>query len=262
MPGRALDPELRVLGAADLEHRGRARDRLDVVDRGRRGVEAGDGGERRLRPRLAAPPFERLEQRRLLAADVGAGAAVEHDRDVAEELLRAHLLERGDEHLELGLVLAADVDEDVRRLDRARRDQRPLEEAERDAEHDLAVLERARLRLVGVDHEVVRLVDLVRLRDEAPLAAGREEGAAAAAQVRGVELLDDLVGRHRARLRERLEAADGLVVGDLGQRAAVRAGEDDLRRRRHRRSFGSTPFATPRSSATIRGTSSACTCSR
>ena len=117
------------------------------------------------------------------------------------------------------------------RLDRLGRDQRALEEAERDAEHDLAVLERARLGLVGVDHEVVRLGDLVRLRHEAPLAAGREEGAAAAAQVRGVELLDHLVGRHRARLRERLEAADGLVVGDLGQRAAVRAGEDDLRRR-------------------------------
>ena len=151
---------------------------------------AGNGGFVRGWPRR---PFERLEQRGLLAADVGAGAAVEDDRDVAEELLRAHLLERGDEHLELRLVLAADVDEDVRRLDRAGGDQRPLEEPERDAEHDLAVLERARLRLVGVDHEVVRLVDLVRLRDEAPLAAGREEGAAAAAQVRGVELLDDLV---------------------------------------------------------------------
>ena len=37
----------------------------------------------------------------------------------------AHLLERVDEHLELRLVLAADVDEDVLRLDRVRGDQAP-----------------------------------------------------------------------------------------------------------------------------------------
>ena len=38
----------------------------------------------------------------------------------------------------------------------------------------------ARLALVGVDHDVVRLA--VVLRDELPLHAGREAGAAAAAQ--------------------------------------------------------------------------------
>ena len=155
--GRALDAELGVLGAADLHHRGRGGDRLDVVDGGRRGVEAGDRRERGLRPRLAAPALERLEQRGLLAADVGAGASVDDDRDVAEELPGPHLLERGDEDLELGLVLAADVDEHVLRLDRVGGDERALEEPERHPEHDLAVLERAGLGLVGVDHEVVRL---------------------------------------------------------------------------------------------------------
>ena len=39
-------------------------------------------------------------------------------------------------------VLAADVDEDVLRLDRVRRDQAALDQPVRDAEHDLAVLER------------------------------------------------------------------------------------------------------------------------
>ena len=61
-----------------------------------------------------------------------------------------------DEHLPLALVLAADVDEDVLRLDPPRRDQAALEEPERDAQHDLAVLERPGLGLVGVDDEVVR----------------------------------------------------------------------------------------------------------
>ena len=56
---------------------------------GRR-VEAGDGRERRAQPRLAAVALERVEQRRLLAADVGAGAGVHDDLEVeagAEDVL-------------------------------------------------------------------------------------------------------------------------------------------------------------------------------
>ena len=116
--GRVLDAELRVLGAAHLDDRRDGRDRLDVVDQRRRRVEPGHRRERRLRARLAALALQRLEQRRLLAADVGARAAVEDDRDVAEQAAVAQLLERRDEDLELVLVLAADVDEDVLRLDR------------------------------------------------------------------------------------------------------------------------------------------------
>ena len=170
-------------------------------------------------------------------------------------LLRAHLLERRHEHLELALVLAADVDEDVLGLDRARRDQAALEEPERDAQHDLAVLEGAGLRLVGVDDEVVGPRDLLRLREEAPLAAGREERAAAAAQAGRVQLLDQRVGLIVRALAERGEPADRLVVGELRQRAAVRAGEDHLGDARRR-------LGHRRSSSTIPGTSSAVTCSR
>ena len=247
--GRVLEAELRVLGAAEFEHRRCGRDRLDVVDGGRRRVEARDGGERRLRPRLAALSLERLEQRGLLAADVGAGAAVEDDRDAVEDVLGAHLLERRDEHLVLRLVLTADIDEHVRRLDRMCGDQRALEEAERDAEHDLAVLEGARLGLIGVDHEVVRLRELVRLRDEAPLHPGWEERTAAAPQARGLEFVDHLVGRQCPGPREGLEAADRLVIGDLGQSAAVRPGEDDLRRRHRRPPSVRRRAARPRSPA-------------
>ena len=48
-----------------------------------------------------------------------------------------------------------------------RRDQAALDEAVRDARHDLVVLEAAGLGLVRVDDEVVRVRVLVRLRDEA-----------------------------------------------------------------------------------------------
>ena len=247
--GRALDTELCVLRAAHLDDRRHRRDRLDVVDRGRRGIEACDRGERRLRPRLAAVALEGLEQRGLLAADVGAGAPVEDDRHAAEELRLAQLVERRDEDLPLVLVLAADVDEHVLRLDSARGDQAALEEAERDAEHDLAVLERAGLGLVRVDDEVVGPRVLVGLRNEAPFAARREERAAAAAQARRVELGDDLLRRHLPRAAEGGQPADRLVRREVGDRAAVGAGEDDLGRRAH------SP-----SSFTMRGTSAVRTC--
>ena len=56
------------------------RDGLDVVDRGRAAVEAGAGRERRLQARLALLALEAFQQRRLFAADVGAGAVVRRRR--------------------------------------------------------------------------------------------------------------------------------------------------------------------------------------
>ena len=105
---------------------------------------------------------------------------MDDDGHLAEQLLLPHLLERVDEHLELLLVLAPDVDEHVLGLDRMRRDEAALEEPEGNALHDLAVLERAGLRLVGVDDEVVGSRHLLGLGQEAPLAPGGEEGATAA----------------------------------------------------------------------------------
>ena len=117
--GRVLDSELRVLLGAEPDDVGHGRDRLDVVDQRRRGVEARDGGERRLRSRLPALALERLEKRGFLAADVRARPAMEDDRDrgVRAEHVRAHvtrlqrLLERRPDDLVLGQVLPADVDE-------------------------------------------------------------------------------------------------------------------------------------------------------
>ena len=74
-----------IVGPADAGEPGRAAaqdvrrdgDRLDVVDRGRAAIEADIGRERRLQPRLALLAFEAFQQRRLLAADIGAGAVVD-----------------------------------------------------------------------------------------------------------------------------------------------------------------------------------------
>src|SRR2546421_624012 len=81
------------------------------------------------------------------------------------------LAERCAQDVVLLRVLAADVDEDVLRLDRVRGDQAALDQPVRDLEHDLAVLERPRFRLVGVDGDVDRLRHLVRRGDEARLPA-------------------------------------------------------------------------------------------
>ena len=64
--------------AQDIGHH---RDRLDVVDRGRAAVEADIGGKRRLQARLALLAFETFQQRRLLAADIGAGAVMHDDME-------------------------------------------------------------------------------------------------------------------------------------------------------------------------------------
>ena len=56
---------------------GHAGQRLDVVDDGRLAEGPFDGGERRLDARPGALAFQALDQAGLLAADVGAGAAVQ-----------------------------------------------------------------------------------------------------------------------------------------------------------------------------------------
>ena len=61
---------------ADIEHRGHDGDRLDVVHGGRTAERAVLSGKRRLQARLAAPAFEGVQERSLLATDVGACAGV------------------------------------------------------------------------------------------------------------------------------------------------------------------------------------------
>src|SRR3954471_19526888 len=104
---------------AALNDQRHVRERLDVVDQRRPLVEALDRRERRLQARVAALALERVEQRRLLAADVRARAAV-HDplervaraEDAVTEKAALVCLAHGLlEDLGLQLVLAADVDE-------------------------------------------------------------------------------------------------------------------------------------------------------
>ncbi len=97
------DAELGVFVAAHADDVFHMAERLDVVDDGRAHVEAERGGEiRRLDARIRALAFERFDQAGLLAADVGAGAAVDVDLQVeagaedvgADEIAAAGFLDR------------------------------------------------------------------------------------------------------------------------------------------------------------------------
>ena len=166
--------------------------RLDVVDQRRALVEALERGERRLQARVAALALERVQQRGLLAADVGAGAAVDDEVErvvgaedaLADVALLARLGERGVEHVGLVGVLAADVDERAV-VRRSRRRAMMIPSISRCGFFCISSrsLKVPGLGLVGVADEV--LVHRP-LGDEGHLLAHREAGAAAPAHVGGL----------------------------------------------------------------------------
>jgi hypothetical protein len=151
---------------------------------------------------------------------------------VAEDAALVGVLEGALEDLGGLGVLAADIDVAGGGGDRIAADGAPLDELVGVVLHQQAVLEGARLRLVGVADEVLGLV--LPLRDEAPLQAGREAGAAAPAQARLLHFVDDRVGLHLERLGEPLIAAVLLVAFESqGLGSADVAGQDRLERNHH-----------------------------
>src|SRR5436190_21198 len=77
-----ISVDLSITMTAALQDRRGDGDRLDIVDSGGAAVEADRGGEGGFEARLALLAFEAFEQRRFLAADVGARAAVQVHVDV------------------------------------------------------------------------------------------------------------------------------------------------------------------------------------
>src|ERR1700693_434016 len=105
----------------------------------------------RTQPRHPSFPLDRLDHRRLFAADVRAGAAPQMDR---HERYRRIRLQRRDfvaQDLADVSVLVAQIDEDLVDADRPRRNPDPFETAVRIAFEIPAVLERPRFALVDVD---------------------------------------------------------------------------------------------------------------
>ena len=182
-------PRRRMSGTTAIE--------LDIVDRGRRAIEADIGGEWRLQPRLTLFAFEAFEQCRLLAADIGPCPVMQIEIEVpaidvvlADELCVIGLVDRGLEHLALTDEFAADIDVGGMRPHGEAREQRAFDQELRIMAHDVPILASAGLGFIGVDDEVVRAA--VRLLwHERPFQSGGKARPAAASQSRSLHLLDD-----------------------------------------------------------------------
>ena len=219
------------LGAVleDVRHR---HDGFDVVDHRRRGKGAADRREGRLEARLALEAFERIDESGLFAADVGASAAVDVDVErvvgaadvLAEQTGRVGLLDGVVERADLRQHLTTHIDVRGAHAERVTGDDHALEQQVRIARHAQAVLEGARLALVGVDHQVHRLAGVA--RHKGPLHASGKARAAAAAQAGILDQLDQLelalVEEHRpdgAVSAVLLRHGEGVAVLDLEQAA-------------------------------------------
>ena len=170
-------------------------DGLDVVDKRRPAEQTNLRREWRPVARQTALPLDALQHRALLAADVSSRAASQMD---AARLRETRLLDFGDlakQQFTNSRIFVAQVNVNVIRLDRPRADQHPLQHAMGIASHVVAILEGARLPLVGVDDHQARLRLLA---DETPLASRREARAPQPAQPGRLDDADDLFGGARA----------------------------------------------------------------
>ncbi len=201
------------LGGALPEDVRNAGKRLDVVHDGRALKEPRDRGEGRLQLGKPLSALEGAQERGLFAADVGARAAVDHDVEIepasldvlSEPPLRVRFLDRATQALRRSEILAADVDVRLVAPDGEGGDDHSFEESVGIPLQDVTILERPRLALVRVHHQILRLGAV--LGNEGPLSRCGESRAAQAAEVRLSDFLDDRGGRHRERLLRRLVAA-------------------------------------------------------
>ena len=217
---------LQVRSTAVADDPGNGRKGFGVVDGGGLAVQAEAGRERRLEARLALLAFQRLQQRSLFAADVGAEAMVRVQleaeaaaHDVVTQVAgSAGLFQRGLEAL-IGLEdFAVDVVVAQGDAHRVGRDDHALDHDVGVVHQDVPVLAGARLAFVRVAHQMLLARELA--GHEAPLQARGETCAAAAAQPRLLDGGDHLILRQAFAavlaqdLAQRLVAAACLVVLD------------------------------------------------
>ena len=207
--------ESRAAIADNRRHRGKS---LDIAEQRGRLPGAHYGRERRLHARDAAFAFDGIEQRRLFAAFVCACAGVRIKIEIetgaldvlAQVAARVGFADGAVHVIDQVAIFAANVDVAFVRVHRAAGDQDAFDQLMRIVFHQQPILAGARLALVGIDDDVLRLGR--RARHEAPFHAGGKSRAAAAAQSRDFDLFDDLLGSHLHGLEKGFEA----VVGEIG----------------------------------------------
>ena len=218
-----MPKSLVVLGAAveNDRHRGEGD---HIVDDGGLAEQALNRRQRRLEAHLAALAFQRLQQRGLLAADVGAGAQAHFEIEAlaaAQKILTqvVRRISRVYRRLERNLrvrVLPAQIDVAPRGAGREPRDRHALDQHEGIALHQHAIGERARIALIGIADDVFLrpLGPQYRL----PLDSGREGGPAAAAKTGGGDSGHDL---RRRQVQGRLQPPIAVVLKIVGETARI-----------------------------------------
>jgi hypothetical protein len=189
------------------------------------------GGERRLGTDLAAPSLEALQQRGLLAADIGAGADphlhVESEAGAeqpgAEQSGPPRRPDRVAHPSHRMRIFRAYVDVAMLGADRDSGDHYALDDQEGVAFHEHAVGEGAAVAFVGIADDVFAV--RARLGAGLPLDAGREAGPAAAAQARADHFLDRSGRPDRQRAFEAGDAAGRPIFVDRGGIDDSAAGE-------------------------------------
>src|SRR4029077_19269626 len=124
---------------------------------------------------------------------------------IAEESVRVRLGDRARETFGADRVFAANVEKAALAAGREPGDRHRLDDRERIAVEQHAILERPRLGFVGVADEIVRTRRL--LRDRFPFASGRERRAAATHKLRIEHLADHGVRADLKRAAKGLESA-------------------------------------------------------
>ena len=124
---------------------------------------------------------------------------------LADQLGLVGLVDRGLQTFTLADEFAADIDVAGVGAHGAAGDQAALDQEMRIVPHDLAVFAGAGLGFVGIDHQIMRPAIRL-LGHERPFQAGREAGAAATAQARRLDVVDD---RLAAFFQDRLGAVPG-----------------------------------------------------
>ena len=193
-------------------------------------------GIRRTDARASRLALERFQQRRLLAADIGAGADVDLDVEVepgaaadggSEAPHQPHSLELGVQPRLQILIFAAQIEEPAGRADRVTGDRHAFENAAGMRSQQHAILERAGFAFVGVANDVT--LGARRVAGGFPFEPGGETRAAAPAQVGALHFVEQALaadgdrrveraaGRHR-RLQQRAGAPDIVLdVEKLGR---------------------------------------------
>src|SRR4051812_15757366 len=169
---------------------------------------------RRAQARHAALSLDRLDHRRLFAADVRPRPASQVNGRVRARRICVQLLKFILQDLPATGVFVAQIDIDLADAYRPGRDEHAFQEAVRIALEVPAVLEGARLALVDIDrHQARRGL----AGHASPLAADRETGAAQAAQSRVLHDLGQSVAGMLARetVGDELVAAVPFVGGEI-----------------------------------------------